>query len=105
MTAKKIPELKFKYCPFCFTELVLDPEKESFYMCTNPHCRSEVWFDPMDETSDDKQIKAEFAGQYVCRSQVNNKVKGGSKSGKKYGGKDRMKKPTTHQIYENLCNK
>lgn len=104
MTAKKIPELKFKYCNVCLSELIWDEEKGA-HVCTNDACRSEVWFDPMDETSDDKQIKAEFAGQYVCRSQVNNKVKGGSKSGKKYGGKDRMKKPTTHQIYENLCNK
>lgn len=101
MTAKKIPELKFKYCPFCFTETVLDPEKESFYLCPNPHCRSEIWHDPMDEAV---PVKANPAPEYICRSLVSD-VPGGSSSGKTYGKKDKMRKPTTHQIYEKLCGK
>lgn len=100
MTAKKIPELKFKYCPFCFAELVWD-DKKGAYNCSNAGCCAEVWHDPMDEAV---PVKTKPEPEYICRSLVSD-VPGGSSSGKKYGKKDKMRKPTTHQIYEKLCSK
>lgn len=104
MTVKKIAALKSYLCPECLTPLKPDIELGA-YLCQNTDCNGEYWPDPMGKAADQKQITHEFSGQYVSRGQVNNKVKGGSSNGKKYGGKERMKKPTTHQLYEKLCNR
>ena len=101
MTAKKIPELKFKYCPCCFAELVFNNETQA-YDCPNNSCRTEIWHDPLGRA---EPVRKQNPGpEYICRSLVSD-VPGGSSSGKKYGKKDKMRKPTTHQIYEKLCGK
>lgn len=101
MTAKKIPELKFKYCPFCFTELVFSNDIGA-YACNNPTCCTEVWHNPLDRA---QPVASDKGNEYICRSMVGSVDPGGSSSGKKYGGKEKMKKRTTRQIYESLCEK
>jgi hypothetical protein len=100
MTAKKIPELKILQCPLCLKMLEWDNDLGA-YRCKNSKCNAELWPDPMDKT---QLSKPKPVPEYICRSLVSD-VPGGSSSGKKYGAKDRMKKPTTHQIYEKLCGK
>jgi len=100
MTAKKLPTLKSCLCPQCLTPFQIDPD--AYFKCTG--CGGEFWPDPMGN-EDKKQIEAEFSHQYVSRGQVNNKVKGGGSCGKKYGAKEKLKKKTSHQLYEQLCNK
>lgn len=102
MTAQKPPKLKILQCPFCLALLKWDPEPWA-YVCPNEACNAEVYRDPLNRS--EPSIKQDPGNEYICRSMVGTVAPGGSSSGKKYGGKERMKKKTQHQIYEKLCDK
>ena len=93
-------ELVSDKCLLCGATMVYD--KYDFYKC--PNCGGEFW--PPDDSPREqkKQIDEAFSNQYVSLSQQENrpgKGSGGS-SGKRYGAKERMKKPTTRTLYERL---
>lgn len=94
MTAKKIPELKIKQCPYCLAMLEWDVGIWA-YKCPNAKCNAEVYRDPLDKV---QSLKPTPAPEYICRSLVSD-VPGGSSSGKTYGKKDKMRKPTTHPVF------
>lgn len=103
MTARKPPKLLIKQCPHCLAELTWDSDKWA-YICTNTSCPTEIYHDRLGK--DEPQTKQDTGNKYVSRSMVDGAVApGGSSSGKKYGGKERMKKPTVHQIYDKLCDR
>lgn len=100
MTARKAPELKSHLCPQCLAPMFAQPE--GFFRCTNTACRGEFWPDPVDKA---QPAPVDPGNTYICRSMVGTVAPGGSSSGKKYGGKEKMKKKTPHQMYERLCEK
>ena len=87
-------------CMLCGAKMVFD--KYDFYKC--PDCGGEFW--PPDDSpkAQKKQIDEAFGNHYVSLSQQEPHPGkgGGSKSGKRYGAKERMKKPTTQKLYERL---
>ena len=102
MTAKRIPKLKILQCPYCLAMLEFDKDLWA-YKCPNITCQAEVYRDPLDNA--EPSIKQGQGNEYICRSMVGTVAPGGSSSGKKYGGKEKMKKKTPHQMYEKLCEK
>ena len=105
MTARKPPKLKIKQCVFCLEDLVWDSGQWA-YRCPNPKCNGEFYRDPLDITDNPNQTtNLQPDPRYICRSNVGTTAPGGNSSGKKYGKKERMKKPTTQEIYNKLCNR
>lgn len=102
MTARKQPKLKILQCPYCLTMLAFDKDIWA-YKCPNTTCNAEIYRDPLDKA--EPPTKPDPGNEYICRSMVGSVAPGGSSSGKGYGGKERMKKKTAHQIYEGLCGK
>ena len=102
MTERKRPELLIKQCPFCLEFLVWDARIWA-YTCPNSHCRTEVYRDPLDTALPPEHSKPD--PKYICRSMVGTTAPGGSSSGKRYGAKERMKKPTPQEIYNRLCKR
>ena len=105
MTARKPPELKIKQCPFCLKMLVWDKDLWAYVCPDRIKCRSEIYKDPIGNTDATALSQQEPDPRYICRSNVGTTAPGGNSSGKKYGKKERMKKPTTQEIYNKLCNR
>ena len=102
MTARKRPELLIKQCPFCLGVLVWDQTIWG-YSCPNSHCKAEVYRDPLETALPPEHPNPD--PKYICRSMVGTTAPGGSSSGKRYGAKERMKKPTPQEIYNRLCKR
>lgn len=95
------------FCGFCGAEKVRD--KHGYYTC--PGCGSETT--PPDKTTA-KMIRREFSVQLPCdRSlQVSNefihvksKSSGGSKSKGRSDKKQLLQRPSTTELYKQLCNR
>jgi hypothetical protein len=72
-----------------------------FWYCDN--CGTEIW-PKFREQSEKQQIKEAFENRYVSQSlQPGTYIPGGgSKSGKKYGGKEKMKKKSVTKLFNSL---
>ena len=111
MTARIIPALLSHLCPQCLAPMV--QHADGYYVCTNNVCLGEFWPDPLDRVKNTIVVPStppyssptgltDFTHRSLSLQEGEKVPPGGSKSGKKYGGKEKMKKKTTQQLYENL---
>ena len=97
----KEPELKSLNCPFKGCDGVMLFDKDKFWRC--PDCGSEVWFQPLGKPKEERKLHFIGTGTEICRSMVGSTAPGGSGSSGKSNRKQLLKKPTTTNLYKNLC--
>ena len=93
---RNMSDKKAWFCQECRVLMKID---ETGDFCKCPECKSEVWFG-----DEEKSLSEMTTGDFteMMAPAVVNKGGGGKRSGKT-SNKQKLRRPSTKKLYENLC--